>query len=296
MSFSPTRLKGAMTALVTPFNQDTSIDFGALDAIVDQQIDAGIAALVPCGTTGEAATMTVSERDQVIAQVAKRASGKCVVMAGTGSSCTRDTIDNQRRAKDLGADCGLVVTPSYNKPMPDGLQKHYMALVEAVDLPVLVYNVPSRTGCDIKPEVMRRFSDVSAIVGIKEATGELARVNTLRDIRRDWAILSGDDPSCAAFMLMGGDGVISVASNVLPRDMVTLCEAALRGDAATARGRNRTLIPLYNALALETNPIAVKAAMALQGRLKEIYRLPLSPLAPGNRKIVEQTLSEHHWL
>lgn len=296
MSFFPSRLKGTMTALVTPFNQDTSVDFEALDAIVDHQISAGIAALVPCGTTGEAATLSVAERDQVVTRVVKRAAGKCAVVAGTGSSCTRDAIDNQRRAKDLGADCGLVVTPSYNKPMPDGLHKHYMAIVEAVDLPVVVYNVPGRTGCDIKPEVMRRFADVPGIVGIKEATGELARVTSLRDIRREWAILSGDDPSCAAFMLMGGDGVISVASNVLPRDMVTLCEAALRGDAATARGRHRALVPLFSALALETNPIAVKAAMAQQGRLEEIFRLPLSPLVPGNRKIVEQTLREHRWL
>ncbi len=296
MNFSPSQLKGAMTALVTPFNQDTSIDFAALDAMVDQQVGAGIAAVVPCGTTGEAATMTVSERDQVIKQVAKRAAGKCIVVAGTGSSCTRDTIDNQRRAQALGADCGLVVTPSYNKPMPDGLQKHYMAIAEAVDLPILVYNVPGRTGCDIKPDVMRRLADVPTIVGIKEATGELARISTLRDIRRDWAILSGDDPSCAAFMLMGGDGVISVASNVLPREMVTLCEAALRGDAVTAREHHRALIPLFEALALETNPLVVKAAMALQGRLQEIYRLPLSALAPGNHKILEQTLREHHWL
>ena len=296
MSLSPSQLKGAMTALVTPFNQDTSIDFGALDALVDQQVDAGIAALVPCGTTGESITMTMAERDQVIARVVKRAAGKCLVVAGTGGSCTRETIDNQRRAKGFGVDCGLVVTPAYNKPMPDGLHKHYMAIVEAVDLPVLVYNVPSRTGCDIKPDVMRRFADVPTIVGIKEATGELARVVPLRDIRRDWAILSGDDPSCAAFMLMGGDGVISVASNVLARDMVNLCEAALRGDATTTRARNRTLVPLYHALAIETNPITVKAAMALQGRLKEIYRLPLSPLNPGNRKVVEQTLRENHWL
>lgn len=285
-----------MTALVTPFNRDGSLDLAALDAVVDAQLAAGINGLVPCGTTGETATLSLAEQDQVIGRVVKRVNKRVPVLAGTGSNCTATTQDNQRRAQGLGVDYGLVVTPYYNKPTPEGLFRHYSAVAEASSLPVLVYNVPGRTGGDLKPDTMHRLRGVANIVGIKEATGELDRVAPLRQSNPQWSLLSGDDASTCAFVLMGGDGVISVVSNAAPADMVALVEAARAGKLAEAREHQARLRGLMAALFVESNPLPVKTAMALQGHLQEVFRLPLCEMQPANRQALCDTLRAGGWL
>lgn len=282
--------------MVTPFNRDGSLDLMALDDLVDQQLAAGINGLVPCGTTGEAATLSPDERYEVIARVVKRVNRRVPVIAGTGSNCTRSTIEGQRRAQAAGADCGLVVTPYYNKPTPEGLYRHYCAVAEAVNLPILVYNVPGRTACDLKPEVMQRLRDVPSILGIKEATGDLDRIVPLRQVRPSWSILSGDDATTCPFVLLGGDGVISVVANVLPKETVTMVAAARSGDALQARHWASMLRPLIGALFLEANPIPVKAALALQQRLQESYRLPLCPMQTETRSRLREILRSGGWL
>lgn len=290
-------LRGVFTALVTPMNRDGSVDFAALDALVDHQLAGGINGLVPCGTTGEAATMSNDEREKVIGAVVKRANGRVPVVAGTGTQGTATTIEAQQRAKDLGATHGLVVTPFYNKPTPEGLYRHYAKVADSVDLPVVIYNVPSRTGCDIKPDTVARLAKVPGIVGIKEATGDLDRVPALRaSISTRFGVLSGDDATACAFTLMGGDGVISVASNVVPSEMVAMTIAARQGDAKTAREAHNRLRNLMAALFLESNPIPVKAAVAMQGRIQECYRLPLCEMQAGTRSALEGALRAGRWI
>lgn len=279
------KYRGVFTALVTPFNQDGSLDLGALDALVDQQLAGGINGLVPCGTTGEAATMTDDERAQVIGRVVKRVAGRVPVVAGTGTNDTRTSIENQKRAKDLGVDAALVVTPYYNKPTPEGLYRHYAAITKAVELPVILYNVPGRTGCDMKAETVVRVAGLPNVIGVKEATADLDRVTVIRrGTSKSFAILSGDDGTTAAFCALGGDGCISVASNVAPKLMVDMVTFALANEAHRAREIHDKLRDVFSTLFIESNPIPVKAGVALLGIAKESYRLPLCEMAPENKQ------------
>ncbi|MEZ4271609.1 MAG: 4-hydroxy-tetrahydrodipicolinate synthase [Myxococcota bacterium] len=294
-------LGGTFTALVTPMNRDGSVDFGALDKLVDWQIDAGIEGLVPCGTTGESATMDAQERasviERVIARANTRAGNRVTVIAGAGSNDTRAAIEHQRRAKDVGASYSLVATPYYNKPTPEGLYRHYSALREAVDLPIVIYNVPGRTACDMKPATVSRLSSIDGIVAIKEATGDLDRVAAIRkSTPADFAILSGDDPSACALAFMGGDGVISVSSNVVPKQMSEMMRYALQGKVSEARAEHNRLRPLFEALFWESNPIPVKAALVLQKRLQENYRLPLCEMNAELRTKLAEVLKVGGWL
>ncbi len=284
-------LCGTMTALVTPFNNDGSLDLGALEALVDWQLEAGIEALVPCGTTGEACTLSDAERAQVIACVAKRAAGRVPIVAGTGSYSTQLTLHHQRQAQEAGATVGLVVTPYYNKPTPEGLYRHFSSIAEANSLPVVVYNVPSRTGCDLGPAVLLRLANHPNIVGIKEATGELDRVQAIRSGAPHLALLSGDDGSACAFTLMGGDGVISVAANVAPVQVGQMIRFARAGNLTQARALHSQLRSLFEVLFLESNPIPVKAALAWQNRLGEHYRLPLCALSPEPKRRLHEVLN-----
>ena len=297
MSDAPPRLEGTFTALVTPMNQDGSVDFGALQELIDWQLEEGIDGLVPCGTTGESATMSAGERAEVIERVIHGVKDRVPVIAGCGSNNTQAAIEHQRRAKDAGAKVSLVVTPYYNKPTPEGLYRHYSALLEAVDLPIVVYNVPGRTGCDLKPETLARLAELPGIVSIKEATGDLSRVSEIRrTLGEDFSLLSGDDPSAAAFAFLGGDGVISVSSNVAPKDMAEMIRAARKGETEKARALQRKLTPLFEALFWESNPIPVKAGVAMQGRCQENYRLPLCPMSDSLQKPLRSVLSEGGWL
>ncbi|OGR10830.1 MAG: 4-hydroxy-tetrahydrodipicolinate synthase [Deltaproteobacteria bacterium RIFOXYB12_FULL_58_9] len=291
------KLRGTLTALVTPMNRDGSIDFGALDALVDTQIESGINGLVPCGSTGEAATMTAIEREQIITRVVKKVAGRVVVIAGAGGMGTLEAIDNQKRAAGSGAACALVATPAYNRPTPEGLYRHYAALLDAVDFPTMLYNVPSRTGTDMLPATVGRIAALSGIVGIKEATGDLDRVAAIRALTPpEFLHFSGDDPSACAYVLLGGHGVISVASNFAPKLMASMIRAALDGKVEIARSEHRELRPLFAAMALQSNPLPVKAALAMRGTIQEYYRLPLCEMNQEPRARLEEILRQNGWL
>lgn len=290
-------LRGVFTALVTPMNQDGSLDLGALDALIDTQLAAGINGLVPCGTTGESATLSNDERVKVITRVSKRVNGRVPVIAGAGANCTATAIEHLKRTKDTGALCALVVTPYYNKPTAEGLYRHYSALLEAVDFPIMVYNVPGRTGCDLKPASVARLSGLHGIIGIKEATGDLDRVAAIREMTSsDFSILSGDDGTACPFSWLGGDGVISVASNVVPQEMVAMISAALAGDVPKAREQHIRLRGLFEALFFESNPIPVKAALHMQTHIQAAYRLPLCEMSHEPRARLEAVLRKGGWL
>nr|ADI22032.1 dihydrodipicolinate synthase/N-acetylneuraminate lyase [uncultured myxobacterium HF0200_05J13] len=297
MMSSQAQLNGVLTALVTPMNADGSVDFGALDALVDSQIEAGIDGLVPCGTTGESATMTAEEREQVIAHVVKRANGECTIVAGAGSNSTAVAIEHQKRAAGTGADYALVVTPYYNKPTPTGLYKHYEALLGAADIPIILYNVPGRTGCDMLPETVINIAQMDGIVSVKEATADLDRVSAIRaGVSEEFKILSGDDETTCPFVLLGGDGVISVTSNFAPAQMVAMVHAARARDVETARRQHETLRPLFEVLFIESNPIPVKTALAMAGQLEENFRLPLCAISAPAREELTRVLKQGSWL
>lgn len=292
-------LRGTMTALVTPMTPTGAIDYAALARLLDEQLAAGISALVVNGTTAEAATLSAQEREASLRFVVQHCAGHTTIMAGTGASCTADAVAAQQSAHTAGADCGLCVTPAYNRPNPEGLLQHYTAVAQASPMPVMLYNVPSRTGLDMRPDLVIRLAQIPNVVGIKEATGDLMRISALRmALGDDFAILSGDDNSCCAATLMGADGVISVASNFAPQPMVAMIAAALQADVRQARALHEKLLPVLQALGVETNPLPVKAALAWRGIGAEAYRLPMCRMARSSREhlcdvLVAQGLLQH---
>ncbi|MBJ80316.1 MAG: 4-hydroxy-tetrahydrodipicolinate synthase [Myxococcales bacterium] len=297
MSKKPENLSGTFTALVTPFKSDGSVDYGALEALVNDQLENGIDGLVPCGTTGESATMTAQERQDVITFVVDKAAGRVPVVAGAGSNNTAVAIEHQKRALDTGAQYALVVTPYYNKPTPEGLYQHYCALLEAADIPIILYNVPGRTGCDMLPETIGRLAKLDGVVAVKEATADLDRVAAIQELSGgNIALLSGDDGTACPFALLGGDGVISVVSNVLPKQTSDMMRAALSGEVESAREIHNSLRGLIDALFIESNPIPVKAALALRGLISENYRLPLCQMATETRATLENIMRQDGWL
>lgn len=290
------KLRGTYSALPTPFQTDGAVDLGALDALVEWQLAQGIEGFIPCGTTGEASTLSDAERDAVVGCVVKRCAGRVPVIAGTGTNDTRSTIVNQKRAHDAGATHTLVVTPFYNKPTPEGLVRHYHAVAEASSLGIVLYNVPGRTGCDLKPDTVAKIAKHPRILGIKEATGDLDRVTLLRrETRTDFVLLSGDDLTTLPFVLLGGDGVISVVSNVAPRDMSDMVRAALAGDVTRSRALHDKLRDLHVGLFFESNPIPTKAALALQGRMRDACRLPLCEMGAEPRARLTKILEAGGW-
>ena len=289
---SRAKLTGVLTALVTPMNRDGTIDYGALDALVDKQIEAGIDGLVPCGTTGESATMSADEREQVIAHVVKRANRRCTVVAGAGANGTAVAIEHQKRAAGTGADYALVVTPYYNKPTPTGLYKHYEALLGAADIPIILYNVPGRTACDMLPETVARLAEIPNIVGIKEATGSMERIHALKSgCPDDFTILSGEDFMGLDTILAGGKGVISVTANVAPALMHEMCSLGLAGETVRAKETDDRLQPLHKALFLESNPIPSKWALKEMGLLEKGIRLPLTWLSDSYHDEVRDAMT-----
>ena len=284
MSTMPT-FQGVFTALATPF-RDGRFDVEAYAAHIDDQIARGVSGLVPIGTTGEAATLTEQEKAQVVRAAVDTARGRVPVIAGAGSNSTAAAIEAVLRVRDAGADAALVVTPYYNKPTQDGLWAHYSAIAQAhPGFPLVAYNVPGRTGVDLMPDTLRRLCDIPEIIGVKEATGSIAR---LVDILERLApgrlsLLSGDDFTVAPFVALGGHGVISVSSNLVPDLMAKLVRAAAQSDMRQASELQVRLNPLHRALFLESNPIPVKAAMALLGRFSPELRLPLTPMRPETR-------------
>ena len=285
-------ITGSIVALVTPMIPDSlDVDWDALERLIEWHIEQGTHAIVAVGTTGESATLSVEEHSQVIRAVVQISKGRIAVIAGTGANCTREAIELTEAAKTAGADACLLVTPYYNKPTQEGLYQHFKAIAEAVDIAQILYNVPGRTACDMLPETVIRLSAIENIVGIKEATGNLARAAELIDQAPDnFAIYSGDDHSARELILLGGHGDISVTANVAPRKMSQMCEAALAGDAEKALVIDRQLLPVHDAMFVESNPIPVKWAVSQQGMISDAIRLPLTQLSASNQVKVLQAL------
>jgi 4-hydroxy-tetrahydrodipicolinate synthase len=285
-------LRGCGTALVTPFGRDGSIDVDALRRLVDFQLREGIDFLVPCGTTGETPTLEHEEYFGVIRVVVEEAARKVPVIAGVSGNNTRRVAELASEVSALGVDGILSVAPYYNKPPQEGLYQHFKAIADATDLPVVLYNVPSRTSSNIEPPTVARLSKIPNIIGIKEASGSLPQqIEVLKSVEPGFRVLSGDDAFTLPLMMAGGVGVISVASNEIPGSMTRLTHLLLEGKHEEARKLNDQLLPLMQANFIETNPIPVKAALAMMGMIEEIYRLPLVPMKPENRQKLEKVLA-----
>jgi 4-hydroxy-tetrahydrodipicolinate synthase len=282
---------GCGTALVTPFKADGSLDESAVSRLARRQIDAGIHFLVPCGTTGEVPTLTDEEQVRVVQLVAAEAKGRVPVLAGAGGYNTQEVIHAALRMRDAGADGILSVTPYYNKPTPEGLFQHYRAIAGAAGLPIVVYNVPGRTGCNVDPATLVRLSTIPNIAGVKEASGNVMQMCEIcAAVPADFIVLSGDDALTLPLMAVGGRGIISVASNVIPAEMSRMVELGERGDFAGARALHQRLFPLMQVNFIESNPIPVKSAMASLGLLEEVYRLPMVPPRPPSKQRIEAVL------
>jgi 4-hydroxy-tetrahydrodipicolinate synthase len=279
--------------LVTPFTRESAVDEVGVKRLARRQIDAGIHFLVPCGTTGESPTLSEDERVRVVQLVVEEAAGRVPVLAGAGGYDTKEVIHSAKRMKQVGAAGILSVTPYYNKPTPDGLFQHYSAIAGEVGLPVIVYNVPGRTGCNVDVATLVRLSAVPGIVGVKEASGNMTQiVDVCGAVPRDFIVLSGDDALTLSVMAVGGRGIISVSANEVPAEMSRMVEAAEQNDFASARRIHADLLPLLQANFLESNPIPVKSAMAAMGLLEEVYRLPMVPPREATRTKIRQVLSE----
>ena len=288
-----TRLQGCGTALVTPFIESGLVDFAALRALVDWQIAEGIDFLVACGSTGEAQTLDDSERERVVAAVVEVASGRVPVMAGATSNDTSRAVQETERMCRLGADYILSATPYYNKPTPEGLYRHFMAVADAATKPVCLYNVPSRTAVNLQSGVALRLARHPNVMGIKEASGDLKQVmDILRERPDDFAVLSGDDWLTLPLLTAGGDGLISVVSNEVPAAMTALVHLLLSGNIENARTWHYRLLPLMDANFLETNPAPVKAALHLMGRIQNVLRLPLLPVSESTGALLRAALRD----
>lgn len=284
--------QGAIVATVTPF-RNGKLDVTALKKLVKFQIENGTDGIVPCGTTGESATLSFDEHERVIDTVIQAAGGKVPVIAGTGSNNTREAIRLTRYAKKAGANGALVITPYYNKPTQEGLYRHFRAVAEAADIPLILYNVPGRTGVNMTAATVARLAEVPNVAGVKEASGDLNQVcDILRATPKSFSVLSGDDFLFFPMMALGAKGVISVTSNVAPRAMAELYDAYVIGEISRAREIHYRLWPLFRGCFLETNPIPAKTALAMMGRIREEFRLPLCPMGDANRKALAQVLSD----
>ena len=283
--------RGTFTALVTPFSGDGSIDVQALERLVEMQLDGVVEGVVPCGTTGEAATLTNDEHMRVIRQVIELAGGRATVLAGVGGNDTRNVILLAKQAQELEADGVLAVAPYYNKPTQAGMRAHFEQIADSVDIPLILYNVPGRTSSNILPDTVLRLAEHPNIHGIKEASGNLGQVMAILGGRpAGFSVLSGEDDLTLAMICLGGDGVVSVVSNEVPGPMSDMVRAALAGDLEAARSEHFRLLDLMNANFIESNPIPAKAAMAMMGLLEENYRLPLVAMDPANREKLRQVL------
>jgi 4-hydroxy-tetrahydrodipicolinate synthase len=283
---------GSYVAIVTPF-KNGKVDEKALGDLIEWQIERGTNGIVPCGSTGESATLTHEEHDRVIALTVEVARRRVPVIAGTGSNATHEAIRLTKHAKSVGVDAALLVTPYYNKPTQEGLFQHYEAIARAVDLPLVLYNIPGRSVVNMTPQTVARLSKMTNIVGIKEASGNLSQMSDIVAACGDrFVVLSGDDALTLPLMAVGGQGVISVTANVAPAETAEMVNAALKGDWDRARRVHYRLLPLSNAMFLETNPIPVKAALAMMGRCTDELRLPLTTISDGPRTQLRHVMTQ----
>ena len=286
-------IAGSIVALVTPMHADGRIDYEALRRLVDWHVAEGTDCIGVVGTTGESPTVDVGEHREIIRVAVEQAAGRVPVMAGAGANATTEAIELTRWAKEVGADCTLQVVPYYNRPNQEGIVAHFRAIAEAVDLPLVLYNVPSRTVADMLPETILRLAEVPGIVGVKEATGNIERAAVLvKHAPAGFSVYSGDDASAVALMLLGGHGNVSVTANVAPRAMHEMCAAAIAGDARRAAALHFELLGLHRQLFCEPSPAPTKWALSRLGLCTPAVRLPLLPLSPAGQKLVEQALVE----
>ncbi len=285
--------EGVFTAIVTPFTGDGKIDEEALRKLVDFQIEKGISGIVPVGTTGESPTLSHEEHHRVIEIVIDQVNGRVPVIAGTGSNCTEEAIKMTEKAKEAGATASLQVAPYYNKPTQEGFYRHFTAIADAVDIPIIVYNIPGRSGKNIENSTMLELAKHKNIVGVKEASGNINQMMDLILNKPDsFVVLSGDDNLTLPLMALGGKGVISVASNIVPDRMAEFVGAALRGEWEKARKLHYELLPLFRAIFIETNPIPIKAALAMKGMIRETYRLPMCEMSEEHKKALRSVLEK----
>jgi 4-hydroxy-tetrahydrodipicolinate synthase len=288
-----TNWSGVGTALVTPFTRAGEIDEPALRALVSRQVEGGVHFVVPCGTTGETPTLSADERERVIRMTVEICRGRVPVLAGVGGYDTAEVAATASAVEALGVQGLLSVTPYYNKPTQEGLFQHYAAIAARTSLPVIIYNVPGRTGCNVEPRTLARLAAIPNIVAVKEASGNMTQIcEVCRVVPDDFTVLAGDDAMALPAMAVGGRGVISVASNVVPDRMARLVNAALAGDFGAARDEHHALLPLMLVNFIESNPIPVKAALAMMGLCEEVYRLPMVPPSEASRTKIRQTLAE----
>ena len=283
--------EGSFVAIVTPFKDDGSLDEGKLQELIEFQIENGTHGIVPCGTTGESPTLSHAEHDRVVELTVKAANGRVKIIAGAGSNSTAEALRLTKHAKDVGADGALIITPYYNKPTQNGLKAHFMKIADAVDIPIVIYNVPGRTGTDLLPETLANLSAHPNIVGLKEATGQLSRASQAVQLcGEDFALLSGDDINTLPILSVGGCGVISVLANVMPKEVSDLCNTFKSGDIKNAQKIHLETLQLSIDLFVDTNPIPVKTALQMMGRLNGRMRLPLVPMSEENAEILNRTM------
>ena len=283
---------GSMVALVTPF-KDGKVDWEALEGLVDFHVRSGTHGVVPCGTTGESATLTHQEHDDVIKAVIKAVKKKVPVIAGTGSNSTEEAIRLTREAEKSGADGALLISPYYNRPTQEGIYLHYKKVASEVGIPLIVYNIPARTGSKIEPETLARLAEINNIVGVKEATGSVDQaIDVIRLCGDRLAVYSGEDSLTFSLMALGGKGVISTVANIVPREMSELAGGCLKGEWEKGRELQLKLVPLIRAVFVETNPIPIKTAVSLMGKCRGDLRLPLTPMAEGNLRKLRQAMAD----
>lgn len=284
--------QGAFVALVTPF-KNGKIDEEALKNLIEFQVENGINGIVPCGTTGEAATLTHEEHNQIVDITVKAVNGRIPVIAGTGSNSSEEAVALTRHAKEAGADAALLITPYYNKPTQEGLFQHFKKVACEVDIPLILYNVPGRTSVNMLPKTTARLAEIKNIVGIKEATGDLRQVSeTIKLCEENFSVISGDDVNTLPIMAAGGKGVISVSANIAPNKIAALCKACLDGNYSEARKLHYDLFDLNEIMFIETNPVPVKTALNLTGKVGNEFRLPLTPLSDSNLVKLKNLLKE----
>ncbi len=285
--------EGAFVAIVTPF-KNGKVDETALRALIEYQISGGANGIVPCGTTGESATLSHEEHDQVIRIAVEACKGKVPVLAGTGSNSTQEAIKLTQHAQAAGADGSLQITPYYNKPSQEGLYQHFSTIAADTDLPIILYNVPSRTSVNMCPETVARLAKIKNIVGVKEASGSLQAISEIIDLcGKDFTVLSGDDPLLWPILSVGGRGVISVSANILPGKVAAMCQAAANGDMAKARSLHYEMREINDVLFIDTNPVPVKAALHLMGKIEKEVRAPLVTLSSSHLESVKEVLKKH---
>ena len=285
--------QGVFTAIVTPFNQDESINEDDLKKLMDFNIERGVSGIVPMGTTGESPTLNHDEHVRVIEIVCKHVGGRVPIIAGTGSNSTKEALFMTSRAKDLGADASLQVAPYYNKPTQEGFYRHFKKIADEVDLPLIIYNIPGRTGKNIETDTIVELAKHPNIVGVKEASGNLPQMmDVIHRTPEDFVVLSGDDNLTLPLMAAGGKGVISVASNIVPDRMSAMVKAGLDGDFEEMRKIHYELLPFFKVEFIETNPIPIKTALAMKGMIKEVFRLPMCEMSGENKKKLKTVLKE----